>query len=135
MTAQNKKFYNDIFTIAMPIALQNIISYSVNLMDTVMLGTLGEVALSAASLANQMFFIFNVVCFGVASGAIVLASQYWGKGDTVAIQKITGLAVKIIVGFSVIFSLFVMIFPSQIMRVFTPDAAVIEEGTRYLRMV
>ncbi|MEG0272097.1 MAG: MATE family efflux transporter [Hydrogenoanaerobacterium sp.] len=135
MTAQNKKFYNDIFTIAMPIALQNIISYSVNLMDTVMLGTLGEVALSAASLANQMFFIFNVVCFGVASGAIVLASQYWGKGDTVAIQKITGLAVKIIVGFSVIFSLFVMIFPSQIMRVFTPDAAVIEAGTRYLRMV
>lgn len=95
----DKKFYTAIYTIAMPIALQNIISFSVNLMDTVMLGKLGEIALSASSLANQMFFIFNVVCFGVASGAIVLASQYWGKRDSVAIQKITGLAVKIIIGF------------------------------------
>lgn len=135
MTALDKKFYSNIFTIGMPIALQNLISFSVNLMDTVMLGTIGETALSASALANQMFFIFNVVCFGVASGAIVLASQYWGKGDTVAIQKITGIAVKITIAFSLLFSLFVMLFPSQIMHVFTPDAAVIEAGTRYLRMV
>lgn len=135
MIAIDKKFYSAVYTIGMPIALQNVISFSVNLMDTVMLGTLGEVALSAAALANQMFFIFNVVCFGVASGAIVLASQYWGKRDTVAIQRITGLAVKIIVAFSILFSLVVMAFPAQIMSIFSPDQAVIEAGTRYLRMV
>ncbi|RPF48199.1 putative MATE family efflux protein [Hydrogenoanaerobacterium saccharovorans] len=131
----DKKFYTAIYTIAMPIALQNIISFSVNLMDTVMLGKLGEIALSASSLANQMFFIFNVVCFGVASGAIVLASQYWGKRDSVAIQKITGLAVKIIIGFSVLFTIIVVAFPTQIMSIFSPDREVIEAGARYLRVV
>ncbi len=135
MSCIDKKFYTSVCAIALPIALQNLISFSVNLMDTVMLGKLGEVALSAAALANQMFFIFNVVCFGVSSGAIVLASQYWGKKDAEAIQKITGLAVKIITAFSLLFSAVVMLFPGQIMRIFSPDTAVIEAGTHYLRVV
>lgn len=135
MTSMDKKFYSTVFTISMPIALQNIISFSVNLMDTVMLGTIGEIALSASSLANQMFFIFNVVCFGVASGATVLASQYWGKRDTESIQKIIGLAVKITIAFAIVFTALVATFPTQVMRIFTPDAAVVEAGARYLRMV
>ena len=136
MTAtMDKSFYKKMLTIAMPVALQNLISFSVSLMDTIMLGRLGEVALSAASLANQMYFIFNVVCFGVASGAIVLCSQYWGKRDTIAIQKVTSLAVKIIIAFAVLLTLLIMAMPTTIMRIFTPDPAVIEAGARYLRVV
>ena len=72
----SKYFYRSLVAMTLPVALQNVISYSVNLMDTVMLGSLGEVALSATSLANQIFFIYTVVIFGVAGGAIVLCSQY-----------------------------------------------------------
>ncbi len=131
----DKTFYQMLVSITLPIALQNIISYSVNLMDTVMLGALGEVALSAAALANQMFFIFTVVCFGVAGGAIVLASQYWGKQDTQSICKVMSIALKVTTGFGVVFTLFILVFPAQIMGVFTPEQAVIEAGVDYLRMV
>ena len=78
MQAQNPKihversFYRSLLALTLPVALQNVISYSVNLMDTLMLGGLGEVALSATSLANQVFFIYTVAIFGVAGGAIVL---------------------------------------------------------------
>lgn len=131
----DRGFYRTLLTIALPVALQNLISFSVNLMDTVMLGRLGEVALSAASLANQMFFIFNVVCFGVSSGAIVLCSQYWGKRDIVSIQKVTSLALKIMLVFAAVLTLIIVAIPAAIMGIFTPDAAVIEAGAKYLRMV
>ena len=69
-------FYKSLAAIALPVALQNLISFSVNLMDTIMLGSLGEVALSASSLANQVFFIYTVAVFVIASGATVLVIEH-----------------------------------------------------------
>ncbi len=92
---KNKNFYKTITTITIPIALQNIISYGVNLMDTVMLGRLGEVALSATSLANQVFFMFTLLIFGIGGGAVVLCSQYWGNRNIKSIQKVTTIVLKI----------------------------------------
>lgn len=75
----NRAFYRDMFRIALPVALQNIISYSVNLTDTIMLGKLGEIALSAASLANQVFFVFTAVCTGVSGGCSGAGQSVLGK--------------------------------------------------------
>lgn len=135
MKEWNRNFYKTLFTITMPIALQNIISYSVNMMDTIMLGSLGEVALSASSLANQMFFIFTVVCYGIGGGAVVLTSQYWGKKDIDAIQTVTSIVLKLTCGISVIFTALIMLLPGQIMSIFTNEQAVIAAGTDYLRVV
>ena len=101
MQAKNPKihversFYRSLLALTLPVALQNVISYSVNLMDTLMLGGLGEVALSATSLANQVFFIYTVAIFGVAGGAIVLCSQYWGKKDVDSICRVASLALRL----------------------------------------
>ena len=102
---KDKIFYKTIAAITIPIALQNIISYGVNLMDTVMLGKLGEVALSATSLANQVFFMFTLLIFGIGGGAVVLCSQYWGSKNILSIQKITTIILKIsfAVRFSIVF--------------------------------
>lgn len=135
MKQWNRNFYKTLITITMPIALQNIISYSVNMMDTIMLGSLGEVALSASSLANQMFFIFTVVCYGIGGGAVVLTSQYWGKKDINAIQTVTSIVLKLTVGLSVAFTALIMIVPKEIMSIFTNEAEVIAAGTEYLRVV
>lgn len=135
MTSKDKVFYNTVFAITLPIALQNLISYGVNMMDTVMLGKLGEIALSAASLANQMFFIFNIGCMGIAGGAMVLVSQYWGRNDLLSIQKVTTITVKITFAVSVIFTLLIFIFSSQIMHIFTNEVPVITAGASYLRAV
>lgn len=135
MTQKDKLFYQSVMSITLPIALQNIISYGVNLMDTVMLGKLGEIALSAASLANQMFFIFTIACFGIGGGAMVLASQYWGKQDIKSIQTVTTIAVKITFFSSIIFTLIVFVFARQIMGLYINEQDVINAGTDYLRVV
>ena len=132
---KNKEFYKTIAAITIPIALQNIISYSVNLMDTVMLGRLGEVALSATSLANQIFFMFTLLIFGIGGGAVVLCSQYWGSKNILNIQKITTIVLKIAFTVSLVFALVLLIFPKEIMTVFTSDTQVIKAGTSYLRVL
>ena len=131
----NRAFYRDMFKIALPVALQNIISYSVNLTDTVMLGKLGEIALSAASLANQVFFVFTAVCTGVSGGAVVLSSQYWGKRDVASIQKVTTIAVKIMALVSALFTALVLFFPRQLMQIYSNELQVIDAGVDYLRVV
>lgn len=116
---QDKHFYRIILSIAIPIALQNLISYGINMMDTIMLGALGETQLSAASLANQPFFIFTIVTFGIASGCSVLTAQYWGKGDSEPIRRIIGIALDVTVVLSVILFLLLFFFPETAMRIYT----------------
>lgn len=130
-----KSFYRNVFMITIPIALQNMISYGVNMMDTFMLGSLGEVAISAASLANQIFFMFTVIEFGIGGGAMVLCSQYWGKRDTQSIQKITNLTLAISFAVSMVFFCGIFFFPQQAMGIFTPEPEVIAAGAEYLRVV
>ena len=141
MQAQNPKihversFYRSLLALTLPVALQNVISYSVNLMDTLMLGGLGEVALSATSLANQVFFIYTVAIFGVAGGAIVLCSQYWGKKDVDSICRVASLALRISAAAGLLFTLVLFLFPRPVMQIFTAEPAVIEAGASYLRIV
>jgi len=121
--------------IAIPIALQNLITYMTNMMDTVMLGQLGEIELSGATLANQFGNIFMVLTFGIASGSNVLLSQYWGKGDTSSIRSILSVMYRVTLALSVIFTLAARLLPAPILSVFIEDPAVIQAGARYLRIV
>ncbi len=76
---KDKSFYKLVLTLALPIVMQNMITIGVNIMDTVMLGSYGEVQLSGSSLANDFINIFQILCMGMGSGAAVLTAQYWGK--------------------------------------------------------
>ena len=139
MSAFSKHFYTDwsfykrMLAITIPIALQNVISLSVNMMDTVMLGQLGDVAIAAANLGGQLFTILDVLGFGMASGAAVLIAQYWGKRDLVRIRQIFALTLRIALGVSLLFALVGHFFPQQVLRIYTPDPLVIEAGSQYLR--
>ena len=72
---RDASFYEKLLAIAVPVALQNLITVGVSMLDTLMLGSLGEVQLSASSLANQWFFMLTVINFGLAGGANVLVAQ------------------------------------------------------------
>ncbi len=133
--AKDKALYRTIATIAIPITLQNLINFSVNMTDTVMLGFMGQTQLSASALANQPYFVFTLLLFGITSGASVLTAQYWGKGDTDAINRITNIALKVSIGFSLLVSFTLFFFPSQIMAIFTDNQTLIAEGTNYLRII
>ena len=123
---------NSLLGIAIPIALQNLLTYMTSMMDTVMLGQLGEVELSGASLANQFGTIYMVLTFGVASGANVLLSQYWGKGDTASIRSILAVAYRVALLLSLLFTAAAFLFPQAILSCFTPDREVIAAGAGYL---
>lgn len=132
---KDKAFYKMLLGISVPIALQNLISFGVNLTDTVMLGSLGEVSISAVQQANQPFFIFTLLTVGLAGGATVLTSQYWGKGDVGAINKVFAIALKTAFVVSLAVTAAVLLFPAGVMRIFTNDAQVVEKGVGYLRIV
>jgi Na+-driven multidrug efflux pump len=86
----DKQFYKSLFTIAIPIMLQNLISALVNMLDTVMIGRLGTVEIASVGLGNQVFFLYNLTLFGLCSGASIFTAQYWGKRDLPGIRKNTG---------------------------------------------
>lgn len=128
-------FYKKLLAITIPIALQNVISLGVTMMDTIMLGQLGDVAIAAANLGGQLFTILDVSGFGLASGAAVLISQYWGKRDTVRIRQIFALTLRVVLVVSILFSLVGFFFAEQVLHLYTQDAQVIAAGASYLRLL
>ncbi len=132
---KNKAVLGMFLRIAIPVALQNLLSFSVGLMDTIMVGALGEVELSAVTVANQPAFLYALAVFGLASGASVLISQYWGKGDSETISKIFGIVIKVSVIVGIAVTILVMALPEQVMRLYTNEESVIPYGVEYLRTV
>ncbi len=131
----DRNFYNKMIAIAIPIMLQNLISSMLNMVDTAMVGALGEAQIAAVGLANQVFFLFYLLIYGINSGCGIFIAQYWGSKDEENIRKTLGfsLIVGVVVGF--IFTLIALYLPRQIMQLFTIDEAVIEYGITYMRAV
>ena len=130
-----KSFFLSLFSIALPIAMQNVISTGVNTMDSIMLGKLGNVAVSAANLGGQPFFLLMICGFGLSGGGAVLISQYWGKGQVEVIRRVMRISMLAILILSSIFTLGCFFFPTQIMYMFTPEIAVVEAGASYLKIL
>ena len=131
---RDRSFYRTLVLITLPIALQNLIASGVGMMDTVMLGQLGDLALSASSLANQPFNLYSFVTGGIAMGGAVIMAQYWGKNDMRSIKKVMAIALRIAFAIALAVTALVAIFPSQVMRAFTNDQALIMAGASYLRI-
>lgn len=126
---------NQILAIAVPLALQSMLGFLVNLVDTVMVGKLGTVALAGVSQANQIFFIVAMTVPGIAAGASVLVSQAWGKGDIERIHRVLAYAYRTALVFVTILMAVVLLFPEQIMGIYTPEKETIAVGCEYLRIV
>jgi len=132
---KDKNFYKVLFSIALPIAAQNFITFTVSLADSLMLGKVGEIALSGANLANQLFFILMIVTFGVTSAAMVFASQYWGKDDVFSMKRVITIMLRIAAVISVVASALAICIPETVMNWYSDDPAVIEAGAKYLRII
>ena len=117
-----------------PMALKELIAAFINLLDTVMLGDFGKDVIAAAGIANQWYFLYMVVVFGICGGAGVFAAQYWGAKDTKNVKKVLGLNIILVFAASLVFMLPALITPETIIRLFRSDAEVVEYGVRYLRI-
>ena len=128
---KDKAFYLKAASIALPIAAQSLITIGVNIMDTIMVGDLGEVALSATSLANQFINIYHICCMGLGMGASVLTARFWGMKDLVSLRKTITIMLRICIALATAFALATAIAPEFIMSIYSPEAEIIEAGTRY----
>ncbi|MDF2592841.1 MAG: family efflux transporter [Clostridia bacterium] len=132
---KDRAFYNKMFTIAVPIMLQNLMSSLLNMIDTVMVGALGDAQLAAVGLANQVFFVFFLLIYGINSGCGIFIAQYWGSKDEDNIKRTVGFSVVVGTVVGLLFTLVALYLPRQIMQLFTTDSAVIEYGIIYMRFV
>lgn len=131
----NRSFNRALVTLVVPIALQNLISAAVSSADIIMLGMISQSAMSAISLAGQITFVLTLFYMGLATGAGILAAQYWGKNDTGAIQRVLSIACVFSACVSFLFFVVSLCFPDALMRAFTNDAELIAYGAKYQRAV
>ena len=127
-----KEFYKNVAKIAVPIALQGLITTGVNMMDTIMIGTVGETQLSAVSLANQFINIFHIFCMGIGMGASVLVARYYGMKDKPALKKTVAIMLRLCLAMATLFCVATILIPEHIMKIYTSETDIISNGVKYL---
>ena len=131
---KEKEFYKQAACIAIPISLQSVITIGVSMMDNIMVGALGETALSAVALANQFIGIYQIGCMGIGMGASVLTARFWGMKDITSLKKVVTIMFRICIGLALlVFMAPTLLIPDRLMRIYTEEAEVIIQGVLYYR--
>lgn len=131
----SKSFYMKTARLMLPVVLQQLISSGVNFVDNMMVGAFGETQIAAVAFSNQFYSLFNFICMGLGSGAIVLSSQFWGRKEIEPMRKVAAIALRLAVILCAFFTVLTVGFPQIIMRIYTNQAPVIAAGIPYLRLL
>lgn len=131
----DQSFYKIFFPLLFIVTLQQLAALTVNMVDNIMLGKYTELALSGATLVNQIQFTLQQIAAGIGMGIVVLASQYWGQQKINSIKKIITIGVKFAFIVGVIFFVVAKAFPTEVLSIFTNDQKVIAEGEKYLNVI
>ncbi len=131
----DREYLGRLFKLALPISLQQFLFASLNLVSTLLVGQLGETAVAAVGLSNQISFLLNLMLFGVNSGAAIFSAQFWGRGDVTGIRKVMGLALSVGLLGSGLFTALSLLVPGFVLGIYSKDPAVIAAGSGYLRIL
>ena len=132
---KDRSFLREVFTIALPISFQQLINASLNMIDVIMVGQLGETSIAGLGLANQVFFVMILILFGATSGMAIFTAQFWGKRQFDPIRKVLGMSILFSSGVALLFTFAAVLFPEKVLGLYTQDAEVIRIGSSYLRIV
>lgn len=131
----DKSFYKKVLVILVPVVLQSMINQGVNMMDTIMVGQLGDTAIAASSLANQFYALYQILCMGLSAAGLVLTAQYFGAKDLKTVRRVFDLLLQLVVLLGAVFGVLTFLFPEQIMAIYAPGKTeVIRVGAEYLRV-
>ena len=132
---RDRQFYSTLGHLMLVVVLQNLVTYSVNMADNLMLGAYSQQSLSGAAAVNMIQFVFQSLVNGLGEGVVILGSQYWGQNRPGPVRRLAGTA--LFTGFmagAVVFTA-TSLFPQQIIRLFTPDEAIVQQGAAYLELI
>ena len=132
---RDRGFYRTYFSMFAVVALQNLIAYSVNMADNIMLGSYSQDALSGAATVNQLFFLIQAYANAIGAALVVLAAQYWGQHRVSPIRVLTGIALRLGTVSGAVILAVCILFPKPILGLFTTSEAIVEQGTAYLNIV
>ena len=132
---RDKNFYKTFFWLMLVVALQNLVAYSVNMLDNIMLGSYSQNALSGAATVNQIFFIVNQLALSIGNALVAICSQYWGKQETEKIRKLTGAALALSILIAAVVVTACTCMPEQLLGIFTTSPEIIVEGKAYLGLL
>lgn len=132
---KDKHFYKNVFTLAIPISLQHLVTFLVGFADNIMVGRLGDDAVSGIYLGGQIQFLLQQLVVGLGSALLILTAQYWGKGDTAPIRRLIGLVLRIGGSAALLLTLATSLFPAQILGLFSDEVGAVSEGVAYLRIL
>src|SRR5574338_678590 len=116
---RDRDFFRAMLAIALPVAFQQLISASLNMIDVLMVGRLGESSIAAVGLANQVFFLLILFLFGVTSGMAIFTAQYWGKGDVHSIRRVLGISLAVSTAVGLAFSLVAVLIPERVLAFYS----------------
>ncbi len=131
---RDRDYFRQLVHLAAPIALQNLINNSLSMVGSVMIGQLGDAPMAAVALAAQVFFLLNLIIFGIGSGSAMFTAQLWGNKDIPNLRKVLGLCLILGIATAGGFLVLSELFPTQILGIFSTDPQVIALGSIYLRM-
>ncbi|MDO4739832.1 MAG: MATE family efflux transporter [Eubacteriales bacterium] len=132
---RDRSYYTSLISLAIPVALQNLITFLVNFADNLMVNTLGDTAVSGVYIGSQMQTFLQMFTSGIANAIVIIAAQYWGKRDMLQIRKFVGIGMKISLCIGLLFTMLCIVFAAPISGFFTKDQAVIAASAEYLRLV
>ena len=132
---KDKYFYKTFFSLFGIVSLQSIIVFSVNLVDSMMLGSYSELSMSGVSLANQIQFLLHMFVNGAANGLVVIASQYWGRKNLEPIKRVSAVAILSGVLLSAVLMCAVLISPTGILSILSNETEIVAEGAKYIEIM
>ena len=130
-----KEIFKQMFKIGIPVAAQNFVSVLVNMLDTIMIGSVGEAQLGAINQVNSLYLFFNMFVWGISMGTVVITARYWGQQKIDPIRDMIGLAMKINMIAGLLLSAVTLTVPQVVMRIFASDPEVIAYGVEYLKIM
>ena len=125
---RDRSFAKRTLNIMLPVAAQQLISIGVSTMDSIMLGSFGEIPIAATSLANSLTTLFFFMFMGLGTGSTTLAAQFWGNKDKDSLKKLAAMTIRIALVLGVVYCLAAVFIPGPIMRIFTNDQRIIDKG-------
>lgn len=130
-----KEFYKAVMVIALPIMAQQFVTSFVNLIDNVMIGSVGSIALTSVTVANKFYLIYNSTLFGLCGASCIFIAQYYGADDHEKCQEVFDINLFLSLLAGLIFTLLVLFIPTQILQLFSKTPIIVETGLSYLKYI
>lgn len=135
LLTRDKSYYRNLAVLAIPVALQNMITFLVGFADNLMVNSLGDNAVSGVYMGGQIQTLLQMFTGGIGGAIVILSAQYWGKKDVASIKKITAIGMQFALLFGFVLMIACVLLPEPIIRIFTADQGVVRDGATYLRIL